>query len=172
MAGGKPAASPISLSDRQGKLLYQLASQQKIIYREKIRCQIIVLSSEGISMSQICRDLAISITCVRRWRRRWISGREELMTFELGHNGQVPKDHELLARIRDLLSDAPRSGTPPQISQSQKQQILALACEQPQKYGIVMSQWNREMLAKVAIAQRIVKTVSPRYISDILKKTN
>jgi putative transposase len=52
---------------------------------------------------------------------------------------------------------------------AQKQQITALACRKPQDYGIPITQWNREMLAQVAMAQGIVETISPRYISELLK---
>ena len=43
--------------------------------------------------------------------------------------------------------------------------------EKPGKYGIEMTHWNREMLVKVVIEKGIVDTISPRYISVILKKT-
>jgi putative transposase len=68
-----------------------------------------------------------------------------------------------------VLEDAPRSGAPVRISMAQKQQITALACRKPQDYGIPVTQWNREMLAQVAVAQGIVETISPRYISELLK---
>ncbi len=70
-----------------------------------------------------------------------------------------------------LLRDRPRSGAPRRITLSQRQQIVALACEAPEDFGIEMTQWNREALAQeVAVDKGIVETISPRYVSVVLKK--
>lgn len=83
---------------------------------------------------------------------------------------ETVSDKQLLDKMLEILSDIPRSGKPKQITLAQEQQIVALAREKPEDYGIPMTQWNREMLAHVAKTEGIVKTISPRYISDILKK--
>ncbi len=70
----------------------------------------------------------------------------------------------------DILRDLPRSGAPERIPLSEKQQLIALACEKPEDYGIPFTQWNREMLAKVAMAEGIVEKISPRYVGKLLKK--
>ena len=72
----------------------------------------------------------------------------------------------------DLLSDRPRSGTPRRITLSQRQQIVALACQAPEDFGIEMTQWNRAALAQVAADKGLVDTISPRYVSVVLKKPN
>ena len=170
MSRGRPPAPPIQISDRQYQIMKKEISKRSISYQNKIRFEIILLASQGKSNSQVKRDLGIALNTVRKWRRRWESAWKSLNTFESGIDGESPKDYELLGRIKTILSDNPRSGTPKQITLSQEKQITALACEKPEKYGVMMTQWNREMLAQTAVKLGIVKTISPRYISVILKK--
>jgi len=170
MSKNRIGAPAIPISNWQYRLLEKAASKQTISHQEKVRYSIILRASQGQSNSQVKRDLGISLSKVKRWRRRWESAWPSLNTFESGLEGQPPKDYELFGRIREILSDKPRSGTPKRITLSQEQQITALACEKPEKYDVIMTQWNREMLAQTAIKLGIVETISPRYISVILKK--
>ena len=170
MGRGKPPAPALLISARQYKILEKASSKQTISHREKIRFAIILQASQGESNSQISRNLSISINKVKRWRRRWALEWETLNIYESGTEDKQVKDHELLARMQEILSDQPRSGTPKRITMSQEKQIITVACEKPEKYGIEMTQWNRDMLAKVVTEQGIVDTISPRYISVILKK--
>lgn len=171
MSRGKPPAPPIPISSRQYQILEKEESKQTIAHQYKIRFGIILGASTGKSNSQLKRDLKISLNTVKRWRNRWTLAWESLNIYESGTNSKPTKDYELLNRMKEILSDKPRSGTPKRITMSQEQQILALACEKPEKYGIAMTHWNRDMLAKVAIKQGVIEKVSPRYISVILKKT-
>ena len=169
MSRGKPAAA-IAMSERQQRLLLDHSRKQTISYRLQIRLQILIKASKGINNSQVRRDLGISLNKVKQWRCRWSSDYESLCNYELGIDGQGVSDQELLARMLDNLKDIPRSGAPKRITFAQEQQIIALACDKPQDHGIPMTQWNREMLAHVAKAKGIVATISPRYVSRILKK--
>ena len=56
-----------------------------------------------------------------------------------------------------ILSDAPRSGAPIQISLSEKENIVALSCKKPKDVGIPFTRWNREILTEVAISKGLVK---------------
>ena len=79
-------------------------------------------------------------------------------------------DYELLQEMLKSLNDLPRSGAPKRITLAQEQQIVALACEKPTDYGVEMTNWTLEMLAKEAIARCIIESISPRYVGEILKK--
>ena len=72
--------------------------------------------------------------------------------------------------ILALPSDRPRSGSPGRISIDQKNQIAALACEDPKEYGIPFSRWTLGMLARVAIQTSIVDSISAAYVGEILRK--
>ena len=78
----------------------------------------------------------------------------------------------LRTKIKEILSDIPRSEAPKRITLAQEQQIVGLACEKPEDHDIQMDNWTREMLAHVSKAIKIVDTISPRYVGTILKKTN
>ena len=42
---------------------------------------------EGKSIHETSRNLGVSLNTVRRWRRRWESGQEELITLEHDEQG-------------------------------------------------------------------------------------
>lgn len=169
MSRGKPAA-PIEMTLRQYRLLEEHSRKQTISHRQRIRLQILLKASQGINNSQVSKDLGISLNKVKQWRRRWSAFYESLCRYELGVKGEGISDYKLLQHMLEQLEDIPRSGSPKRITLAQEQQIIALACEKPEDHGIIMTQWNREMLAHVAKAKGIVETISPRYVSEILKK--
>jgi len=169
MSRGIPAA-PIPMTKRQNRLLKEHARKQKISYQLTIRLQILLKASQGINNSQVKWDLGISLNKVKLWRSRWCEAYESLCAFEVGIGGEGVSDNELLQRMLEVLKDRPRAGAPKRITLAQEQQIIALACEKPEDYGIPVTQWNREMLAHVAKAKGIVETISPRTVSKLLKK--
>jgi len=169
MYRGKPAAT-VKLSLRQKRLLENYRNKRTAPLQSRIRIDIVLGASEKLSNSDLSKQLGISRKTVILWRGRWVEGYEKLCDFEQGLEGTGVKDHELLQKMLSLLGDTARSGSPNRISLAQKKQIVALACRKPEEFDIPMTQWNREMLARVAIAQGIVESISPRYISEILKK--
>jgi len=170
MGRGKPPAPAISMTSRQKKLLGKHSNKHTLATNLKKRIEILLLASEGRSHGSVTRAVGVDINTVKKWRRRWEADFEELTEFELGESGEGSTDKALLERMLLVLKDIPRSGTPKRITLAQEAQIVALACEKPEDYGIEMSQWNREMLAHVTMSQGIVDKVSPRYVSEILKK--
>ena len=168
---GKPPAVPLTVSDRQRDILEKEYCKVNIRASFKQRVSIIVAGIQGVSISETGRDLGISLNTVRKWRRRWESAQEELCEFEYDQSGKPIKDHILRKKIDEILTDKPRSGAPKRITLSQEQQIVSLACEKPEKHGIEMDYWTNKMLAHVAIARKIVSSISPQYCGRILKKT-
>jgi hypothetical protein len=170
MHRGKPAPV-VRLSPRQERLLTTYRNKRNscpVQYRRRI--DIILHSAHKVNNSQLSEKLGVRRHTVAKWRNSWAAEYEQLCAYEAGTDGQGVKDHELLQRMLDMLSDQARCGSPKRISMAQENQIVALACRKPEEFGVAMTQWNREMLAKVAIAQGIVDSISPRYISEILKK--
>lgn len=165
-----PPAPALAIQPRQLALLQAYNHRRNIPNHYKIRSSIILLACRGQANKQVSRQLGISNNTVKSWRKRWQQHYAELCAFEKGMDNEGVSDKELLDKMLSILSDIPRSGKPKRITLAQEQQIVALACEKPEDYGIPMTQWNREMLAHVAKTIGIVETISPRYISDILKK--
>ena len=170
MGRGKPPAPALPMTDRQHRLLEREAAKRTTLRQYNERIPILLRGSEGQSNSQVARELGISLNTVKSWRRRWESDYESLLDFEKGANGNGVGDYELLQEMLKSLDDLPRSGAPKRITLAQEQQIVALACEKPTDYGVEMTNWTLEMLAKVAIARCIIETISPQYVGEILKK--
>jgi hypothetical protein len=169
MKRGRPAPL-ISLTPRQRQLLEKQQSKATIMVQHSARIAIILGAADGLGDTDLFRQLKVCRSTVTKWRKNWLRSYDELCAFEAGLAGQGVSDKELLTKMLAILSDSPRSGAPKRITLSQEQQITALACEKPEDFNIPITQWNREMLAKVAMAKGIVESVSPGYVSKILKK--
>jgi transposase len=70
----------------------------------------------------------------------------------------------------EILKDNFRPGCPSTFSDLQKKQIITMACKKPSEYNIPRTKWTHELLAAIAIEEKIVKSISSRHIGDILKK--
>ncbi len=129
------------------------------------RSSIILLSAEGVSNAEQARILGVDPQRIRRWRTRWsdYEGRLAEASWE-GVN-----DKDLRRLLRDLLSDVPRSGTPPTFTAEQLTQIIAVACELPEESGRPVTHWTPGELADEVIKRGIVETISPRHVDRLLK---
>ena len=72
--------------------------------------------------------------------------------------------------LAGLLADGrvKRSGRQASISPLQRAQIVALACLEPLARGLHITHWSRDDLAKQAVADGIVSTISGRTVGRIL----
>lgn len=170
MSRGKAPTPAIAMTARQYRILEKHCHKHSLAHNTKTRIKILILASKGRSNLSVKRELGVDVKTTKKWRCRWEAEFDTLVVFEKGFSEEGISDKELLDRMLAIIKDNPRSGAPREITLAQEQQIVALACEQPEDYGIPMTQWNREMLAHVAKAKGIVKKLSPRYVSVILKK--
>jgi hypothetical protein len=169
---GKAPARAISMTTLQKALLEQEFRKRTTQKQFSTRIDLLLRASQGQSNSHIGRDLALTLPTVRAWRRRWESHYEQLCEYEEEMKEQGLSKHNYLQVLLSLLRDLPRSGTRKQISLEQEQQIVALASEKPEDYGVEITSWTHEMVAKVAIARGIVEKVSSRHVGNILKKAS
>lgn len=167
---GGPAALAIAMTERQKKLLKQLSKEHNTPQQIALRARVLLLASEGISNSQIKRVLKIARNTVITWRKRWLAESASLLDFEKGFKNEGINDKRLKEHLKSFLQDNKRSGAPKKFTLSQRKQLIALACKKPIDYGLEMTDWTHEMLAKVAIAKGIVKSISPSHLGKILKK--
>jgi len=165
-------ASPaLKLSERQTKILSDYIRKRDTSNHEVKRIKIILKGSEGQSSYSISKEIGLGYNPVATWRKRWRVSYPDLTKYEKGKSGKGVSDGNLLKRMLSILQDQPRSGSPPKFTLSQKQQVVAMACRKPSAYGIEMTSWTHEMLAQVAQTEKIVKSISPRYVGKILKKS-
>lgn len=171
MGRGQAPAKRIPMTALQFAILQEESRKRTTQKQFSTRINLLLRASQGESTSQIARDLALSFNTVKFWRRRWQSYYEPLCAYEKEMQFQGLSKHDYLQVLLSHLRDLPRSGTRKQISLEEEQQIVALASEKPEDYGVEMTNWTHEMLAKTAIAQGMVRKISSRHVGNILKKT-
>ncbi len=137
----------LQISSIQMRLMKDLIEIGKVGNRISRRLQVIVLSGEGYSGYRINKMLGLHLDCVARWQQRWRENSMALHELEQGFASNEIDEKDVRAGILGVVSDLPRSGTPERISMDQKNQIVALACEEPAKYGIPFTHWTLEMLS-------------------------
>ena len=157
----------LSLSLRHRSLLEGYLDKRTRSLHYQQRIQVVLYSHEGLSIAKISEKLSVSTRTSSKWRICWRDNYEKLCAYE---QKESPSDTALLSQMLGILSDAPRSGAPPRISMSEKENLVALACKEPLDFGIPFSNWNRELLAEVAMSKGLVKQISPSYAGKILKK--
>lgn len=147
MRGTKPPEVPLSEQEREELKALTRAHQtgQQIV----VRARIILLLATGLNAREVATKLETTRTTVRLWRRHWFERSE--------------------ATVIERLQDEPRSGAPQTFTAEQWCQIIALACEPPEKSGRPISHWTPRELAEESIKRGIVKNISVRHIARFLK---
>jgi putative transposase len=163
MGGPLPAA--IELSTRQRALLEHLRQRQTAPQRLIRRVLILLALAANPCLKATARDLGLNRISVRLWRDRWLDAAEALAQAERDN----PSDQQLLGLILEILGDAPRPGGPATFSAEQIVQIVAVACEPPEKSGRPMSHWTPRELADEVKKRQIVKDIAPRTVGRFLK---
>ena len=72
--------------------------------------------------------------------------------------------------IEAVLSDEPRPGAPGKFTPEQVTQILAVACEPPEKSGRPITHWTAQELTDEVIRRGIVASISPSQVSRYLRE--
>lgn len=167
MAKGRKAPE-LKLNEQQKRILEKYSSKRTIPIQSRQRTNILFQANQGKGNGCIAESIQVSRHTVSKWRNRWTESYSELCEYGQGN----VSERDLLDRMLLVLSDNPRSGAPERISLAEKQNLIALACKSPKDFGVPITQWGHEMLAKVAMAEGLVKSISPRYVGEVLKKTS
>ena len=151
MRGPKP--DPLSLSEIERTALERLIRRHTTAQQVALRGRIILEANAGKNNSQIARELGVSVETVRAWRKRWLA----LQNIALAD-----------LSVQERLRDVPRPGRRSQITAEQICQVMAMACEQPKDRPI--SQWTGREIADEVMRRGIIKQISPRHATRLLKK--
>jgi transposase len=160
--GPQPVA--IALTERQRAILEQIVRRATSPQRLVTRSKIILKAACGKRNQQIADELELKVRTPRLWRGRWATASAQLTA----HESEL-SDAQLREQIESLLTDQPRSGTPPTFTAEHICQIVALACESPQLSGRPVTEWTPGELAAEARQRGIVPTISPRSVGRFLK---
>jgi transposase len=161
MAG---TAAKIIISERQQKLLEEFSKSRTIGKCIAQRAMIVLLGFTGMFNEEIARQVGLNRNQVGLWRQRWRDAWEALCVWE------CTEPHRLREAIADVLSDAPRPGTPATFTAEQVSQIVALACEPPKLSGRPIDHWTQRELRDEAIKRKIVTDISESRIGYFLQQ--
>lgn len=161
MARLQPAMA-IVLTPAQQAILEQWSRQRQGPAGRVQRAKLLLLAASGTPNHATARAVGLGVRMVRMWRQRWQEAKAALADAE---------DQDLSELLDDILSDAPRSGTPPTFTPEQIAKILVVACEKPEDSGRPVTHWTPRELAEEVIARGIVPTISVRHIGRFLKRS-
>ena len=162
MAG---SAAKVVISERQQKVLRQLSTATTVAKRLGQRATIILLAFSGMANQDIASQLGLGRHQVGIWRRRWQDAFSNLIRVECSDDPPA-----LRKAIEELLSDEPRPGCPGKFTAEQLTQLIALACEPPEKSGRPITHWTGKELADEAVARGIVPSISVTQVNRYLRE--
>ena len=159
------SAAKIVITERQQAELEQIAAASTSAVRLVQRAEIILRAFAGQENQVIAAAIHLDPTAVGMWRRRWAKAWQRLTLIECSESRAAFR-----RAVEDVLSDAPRSGKPGKFTPEQITQILALACEPPEKSGRPITQWTQKELADEAKKRGIVESISEAQIGRYLRE--
>jgi putative transposase len=161
----RPQAVALQVSPLQQALLERLVRRQTADQRLARRAALILALAADPCVEAVARQRGLTRLSVRLWRDRW---REATPALRQAEQDQAAPQ-QLLGLIEQALADAPRPGAPPTFSPEQIVQIVAVACEPPEKSGRPIDHWTDRELADEVKKRQIVKAISPRTVGRFLK---
>src|SRR5271170_2313040 len=157
-------AAKIIVSERQQVLLNEFSKSRTVGKGVVQRATIILLGFAGLLNEEIAAQVGLNRMQVGIWRQRWRDTWDSLCVWE------CTEPHRLREAILDVLSDAPRLGTPPTFTALQVSQIVALACEPPKLSGRPIDHWTQRELRDEAIKRKIVEDISVSQVGRFLQQ--
>jgi transposase len=142
MSRGRQAQT-IKLSREERKSLELLTRRGTAEQRQVMRAQIALMAHRGETTTAIAQALGVSVQTVSHWRSR------------------------LAQRGVEGLQEIPRSGRPRRIGDTQRLELLALACEPAELEG--RSTPTLDELVDRAVERGVVKQISRSHLQRILQ---
>jgi transposase len=158
-------AAKITITERQQEILRTLKNAVTAPSRLRQRASIILLAFEGHRNEEIAQEVGLAQGPVGIWRRRWAGAFERLIHIECSETRA-----KLRRAIEAVLSDEPRPGAPGKFTPEQVTQILAVACEPPEKSGRPITHWTAHELSDEVVTRGIVTSISPSQVARYLRE--
>jgi transposase len=136
-------AQKIKLSREERKSLELLTRRGTAEQRQVMRAQIALMAHRGETTTSIAQTLGVSVQTVSHWRSR------------------------LAQRGVEGLQEIPRSGRPRSIGETQRLELLALACEPAELEGRATP--TLDELVDRAVERGVVKQISRSHLQRILQ---
>jgi hypothetical protein len=156
-------AAKIVCTERQQSVLQQIRRSKTAPRRLVQRATIILMGFTRALNVDIASQIGLARKQVGLWRRRWQLSFDALVAIEC-RESQAALRHA----IEDVLSDAPRIGSPGTFTAEQVTQILAVACEPPEQSGRPVDHWTHRELADEVVKRGIVPSISVSQVGRYL----
>ena len=157
-------AAKVVITERQQQMLQTMAFARGCPQGLAHRAEIILLAFDGLPNEEIAQKLRCERHGVGIWRKRWQRAFQRLTVVEC-----VEKPPALREAIEGVLGDLPRAGCGGKFTAEQIAQILAVACEPPERSGRPVTHWTPRELADEAVKRGIVPSISVRQVGRFLK---
>ncbi len=156
-------AAVVRLPKAIQEILTKFAKSRTLPARQVQHAKIILLAADGLDNMKISKQVGLGQDSVSKWRSKFIK--------KLPHFQEVAEKapSHLREEITFFLNDRPRSGKPSRYTDEQIVKILEIACRNPEEFGYEVSHWSLNLLAKVAVKEGIVDSISAKRVSDFLK---
>jgi putative transposase len=160
------------LTPKQSQCLSEITRASTSAQRLVQRASIILGKAQSSNQSAIAKAVGVDRDTVGLWLSRWESAQEDLSDLEAKFQAGELSTGLYRRKIEQLLCDAPRPGAPPTFTEAQKQQIIALASEEPSQAGVPVTHWSRELLAQTVPTKGIAPSISPAQVGRFLKASD
>jgi transposase len=158
-------AAKVTVTERQHEILLTLRNATTAASHLRQRAAVILLAFDGLRNEEIADRIGLGRCQVGRWRRRWARAWSALIDRECRESKA-----DLRRAIEALLSDASRPGAPGKFTPEQVTQILAVACEPPEKSGRPITHWTAYELADEVVKRGIVASISTTQVGRYLRQ--
>ncbi len=157
-------AAKITITERQQEILQTLRNAVPAPSRLRPRASLILLAFERRRNDEIAQEVGLAQGPVGLWRRRWACAFDRLIPIEGSETRAA-----LRRAIEAVLTDEPRPGAPGKFTPEQVTQILAVACEPPEKSGRPITHGTAHEWADEVVTRDIVASISPSQVGRYLR---
>ena len=157
-------AAKITITEKQQAILRKITRAKTSTVQQVLRAKIILLAFDKMLNQDIAAVLQLERHQVGLWRQRWQQSFSALVAIECRET-----EAALTRAIGQVLSDAPRCGSPGTFTAEQVTEILATACEPPEKSDRPVDRWTHRELADEVINRGIVPSISISQVGRYLK---
>ncbi len=158
-------AAKITITERQQDILQTFSRSVTAPSRLRQRASIILMGFDGLLNEDIAEHVGLTRRQVGRWRRRWADAWSPLVDIECRESRAA-----LRRALEAVLRDEPRPGAPGTFTPEQVTQILAVACEPPEKSSRPITHWTLEELTDEVIKRGIVPSISVSQVHRYLRE--
>lgn len=158
-------AAKIVITERQQQILRTFRDAVTAPSHLRQRAAVVLAAFDGARNEEIAGEVGLGRRQVGRWRRRWATAWADLTELECRETRA-----DLRRAIEATLSDEPRPGAPGKFTPEQVTQILAVACEPPEKSGRPITHWTGHELADEVVKRGLVAAISTTQVHRYLRE--